>query len=101
MSNKRKLKMNPIQVAATKRALRCPDCNSNVKIKETHVDVEHDDECPTRAELVASGRAYGDAAGLLVVERDGQTEHVAFGKLPGLDVPVMVLGRTPYRESRA
>lgn len=105
MSARRKLaraKLNPVQVAAAKRALRCPDCDSRVVFTgRTHADIEHDDTCPTRAELVATGRAYGDAAGALMVAPDGQTAHVSFGKFPGLDVPVTVFSDSPYRQSRA
>lgn len=53
-------RLDPIALARLKRQLRCPDCDSIVKIDQTvtpaHGTVEHDDTCLALASLERQGR---------------------------------------------
>jgi hypothetical protein len=51
--SRRKLRLDPATAATIKRAARCPDCHSHVKIRANgdgpgmhRVEVGHDDSCP-------------------------------------------------------
>lgn len=53
-------RLDPMALARLKRQLRCPDCDSIVKIDQTvtpaHGTIEHDDTCPALASLERQGR---------------------------------------------
>jgi len=60
MSNRRRPVLPPTMTADIKRALRCPDCTSDVVIRRTPdgptAQVHHDDTCPTLRALERQGR---------------------------------------------
>ena len=60
MSNRRRPVLPPTMTADIKRALRCPDCTSDVVIRRTpdgpSAQVHHDDTCPTLRALQRRGR---------------------------------------------
>jgi hypothetical protein len=55
MSNR--VRLRPATRRAILRAVRCPDCNSNVELHGGLLDVAHDDTCPRLAALRRRGRA--------------------------------------------
>lgn len=62
-------RLDPIQQAAAKRAARCPDCDSDVKLTGDRVSVYHDDGCPALAAL----RRQGRTSSIAVVPGAGQS----------------------------
>lgn len=62
-------RLDPFQRAAAKRAARCPDCDSDVKLTGDRVSVYHDDHCPTLAAL----RQQGRESTIAVVRGTGQS----------------------------
>jgi hypothetical protein len=53
-------RLNPIQLAAVKRAARCPDCDSTVLVDAStdppQTSVYHDDDCPQRTAFARTSR---------------------------------------------
>ncbi|GIJ45807.1 hypothetical protein Val02_26930 [Virgisporangium aliadipatigenens] len=91
MSNRRRPKMTPAQRLAAKRAVRCPDCRSDVELRGRRVEVRHDDGCPALA--ILAGRGLTDSA--MIVSRNGSTASVRLGQIGGIPA-IGILGATPY-----
>jgi hypothetical protein len=95
--SRQRVRLTPEQRQAIKRSHRCPDCHSTVRItKDRHVDVEHDDTCPTLSALRQAGRCHSDIA---VVLRDGPAQIFTAGRI-GSALTLRRIGETPYASLR-
>jgi hypothetical protein len=66
MTRRRRRRLDPVVLAAVKRAARCPDCDSHVRVDEhavpPRVDVAHDHTCPWLARRRRALSTGGGAA---------------------------------------
>lgn len=57
------MKLNAIDLARLKHQLRCPDCDSKIRIDRTcqpfAAHISHDDTCPALRALTEQGRTFG------------------------------------------